>query len=161
MTWLLIVFGVALVISPLMWLKQSPHQHRITEFRRQANSLSMQVSLHRRPDARVDELRLESVCYRLSWSDKDFRQDWILQRCSQRGWESPYPAWRWMAGQADSQWNSTLEKILPRMPVGVSAVIADGNGIGLIWDERGEAEDVGQIHQLLLALQQKAEKICL
>jgi len=161
MTWLLIVFGVALVISPLMWLKQSPHQHRITGFRRQANSLFLQVCLHRRPDARVDELRLESVCYRLPWRDKACRQDWILQRCSQRGWESPYPAWRWMADQADSQWGSALDEVLLQMPVGVSAVIADGNGIGVIWDERGETEDVTVIYQLLLLLRQKAEEICL
>ena len=61
MTWLLIVFGTALVLSPLMWLKQSPHQKRIAELRRQANVASLQVSLHRRPDAREDERRLEAV----------------------------------------------------------------------------------------------------
>ena len=67
MTWLLIVFGVAVVVSPLMWFRQSPRQKLITELRRAAGSMGLQVSLHRRPDAREDETRWSAVCYRLPW----------------------------------------------------------------------------------------------
>jgi hypothetical protein len=63
MNWFLIVFGIAVVISPLMWLRQSPQAKRMTELRGMATQLSIQVSLHRRPDAREDEVSLDSVCY--------------------------------------------------------------------------------------------------
>ena len=87
MTWLLILFGVAVVVSPLMWFRQSPRQKLITELRRAASSMGLQVSLHRRPDARDDETRLECVCYRLPWLDDSCRQNWVLQRYSNRGWD--------------------------------------------------------------------------
>jgi hypothetical protein len=75
MTWLLIVLGVAVVISPLMWFRQSPRQKLITELRRSAGSAGLQVSLYRRPDARDEETRLECVCYRIPWLDGDCRQN--------------------------------------------------------------------------------------
>ena len=161
MTWLLIVFGIALVLSPLMWLKQSPHQKRITELRRHAGQSSLQVSLHRRPDARDDELRLEAVCYRLPWRDTDCRQDWVLQRRSSRGWPSEIDGWHWMAQAADQKWHDLLAQTLPQLPPSVSAIVADAQGIGVIWDERGDVNELNLICDFLQSLRQKAEEICL
>ena len=160
MTWLLIVFGMAVVLSPLMWLKQSPHQKRITELRRQASGQSLQVSLHRRPDAREGEHRLESVCYRLPWQDTDCRQNWVLHRASQRGWSSDHEGWSWFVQEANPKWNPLLSEIVPIMPVGVSAIIASGQGIGVIWDERGELPEVKKICEILHRLRQEAEENC-
>ena len=161
MTWLLILFGVALVCSPLMWLKQSPHQKRITELRRQASVVSLKVSLHRRPDARADELRLDSVCYRLPWQNTDCRQNWVLHKASERGWPSEHHGWSWIVEQAGVQWHELLADTIANLPIGVSAIVATHQGIGMIWDERGEASDVGKICDFLLRLRQKAEEICL
>jgi hypothetical protein len=161
MTWLLIVFGTALVLSPLMWLKQSPHQKRIAELRRQANVASLQVSLHRRPDAREDERRLEAVCYRLPWQDTDCRQSWVLQRVSSRGWPSEYQGWSWMAEEAGKQWHDLLAETIANLPEGVGAIVASAQGIGVIWDERGDLSELNQICEFLHRLRQKAEEICL
>jgi ABC-type dipeptide/oligopeptide/nickel transport system ATPase component len=46
------------------------------------------------------------------------------------------------------------------MPSGVSAIMASRAGIGLIWDERGTAQDVQNIAAILQRLKQKAEEIC-
>ncbi len=161
MIWLLIVFGTALVLSPLMWLKQTPHQRRITELRRQASAASLQVSLHRRPDAREDERRLEAVCYRLPWQDTDCRQDWVLHRLSDRGWPSEHQGWSWMAQDAGQQWHDLLAENIANLPPGVGAIVASGQGIGVIWDERGDSAELNQICDFLHRLRQKAEEICL
>ena len=161
MTWLLIVFGTALVLSPLMWLKQSPHQKRIAELRRLASLASLQVSLHRMPDAREDERRLEAVCYRLPWQDTDCRQDWVLQRISSRGWPSEYQGWFWMAQDAGEQWDDLLAATVSNLPEGVGAVVASAQGIGVIWDERGDQSELNQICDFLHRLREKAEEICL
>lgn len=160
MSWLLILFIIAVVISPLMWLKQSPHSKRMIELRGLANSLSMQVSLHRRPDARDDEKALETVCYRLPWLDRDCDQKWVLHRFSQRGWDSDFAGWRWTVHQADPVWDSLLAEIVPQMPVGVSAVIANRAGIGVIWDERGDPQALQKISENLQALRDRAKEIC-
>lgn len=159
MSWLLILFIIAVVISPLMWLKQSPHSKRMIELRGLANSLSMQVSLHRRPDARDDEKALETVCYRLPWQDRDCDQKWVLHRFSQRGWDSDFAGWRWTLHQADPVWDSLLAEIIPQMPVGVSAVIANRAGIAVIWDERGDAQALQKIGENLQALRDRAKEI--
>ena len=161
MTWLLILLGLALVISPLMWFKQSPHQQQITELRRLANSLLLQVKLHRRPDARDDEMRLETVCYRLPWTDTDCRQNWVLQRYSSRGWESQCQGWHWTVDQSNAALDDTLTRVTADVPESVTALIASDAGIGVIWTEQGGADDVQKINQLLMLLRQKAEEICL
>jgi hypothetical protein len=163
MTWLLILFGVAIVVSPLMWFRQSPRQKLITELRRTANSIGLQVSLHRRPDARDDESRLESVCYRLPWLDETCRQNWVLHRYSNRGWEfdnadANSRGWRWTIAEASPLWRPLIEEVVADLPTGVSAIIANKAGVGMIWNERDDASDLQNIADKLRKLQQTAKK---
>lgn len=158
MTWLLILFGVAIVVSPLMWFRQSPRQKLITDLRRSANSLGLQVSLHRRPDAREDETRLECVCYRLPWLDDSCRQNWVLHRHSNRGWQSVVKDWLWTIAEADSKWSETLSATVADIPAGVSAIIANNAGIGVIWNEREDAADLQKVVENLEKIQQTAKK---
>lgn len=158
MTWLLIVFGVAVVISPLMWFRQSPRQKLITELRRSANGMGVQVALHRRPDAREDETRLETVCYRLPWLNENCRQNWVLHRYSSRGWESSSSGWLWTIAQALPHWDPIIQEVTAELPQGVSAIIANKAGIGVIWNERDDAADLQKIAHILKKLQQSAKK---
>jgi len=158
MTWLLILFGVAVVVSPLMWFRQSPRQKLITELRRTAASMGLQVSLHRRPDAREDETRLECVCYRLPWLDDSCRQSWVLHRHSKRGWESAISDWLWTIAEADSKWRDLLAETVADIPAGASAIIANSAGIGVIWNEREDAADLQKVAQNLKKMQQTAKK---
>jgi len=160
MTWLLIVLAVAIVLSPLMWFRQSPRQKLITELRRSAGSAGLQVTLYRRPDAREDETRLEYVCYRLPWLTDDCRQNWVLHRFSKRGWDSACPGWQWTLSQASPQWDAFLGEMLDDLPSGVSAIIATDAGIGMIWNERDNAADLEKIAHKLKKLQHQAKEIC-
>jgi hypothetical protein len=158
MTWLLILFGVAIVVSPLMWFRQSPRQKLITELRRSANSMGLQVSLHRRPDARDDETRLECVCYRLPWLGDSCRQSWVLHRHSKRGWQSVVNDWLWTIAEADPKWSDLLAETVADIPAGVSAIIANNAGIGVIWNERDDAADLEKVAHNLKKMQQTAKK---
>ena len=163
MTWLVILFGVAVVVSPLMWFRQSPRQKLITELRLSANSMGLQVSLHRRPDAREEETRLECVCYRLPWLDDSCRQSWVLHRHSKRGWQPgnnvlSRDGWLWTVAEAKPKWSPILEKTIANLPSGVSAIIANKAGIGMIWNERDDAADLEKIAQNLKKMQQTAKK---
>jgi hypothetical protein len=149
MIWLLILFGIAIVVSPLMWFRQSPRQKLITELRRAAASMGLQVSLHRRPDAREDETRLECVCC---------RQSWVLHRHSKRGWESVVDDWLWTIAEADSKWGNTLAQAVADIPAGVSAIIANNAGIGIIWNEREDTADLQKVADNLKKMQQTAKK---
>jgi len=160
MNWFLIVFGIAVVISPLMWLKQSPQAKRMTMLRGMATQLSIHVSLHRRPDAREDEVSLESVCYQLPWLDRNAGERWVLQRFSHRGWDSDYEGWRWTQHQAHPDWDDVLAQLIPELPKGVSALIANKSGIGMIWDERGDVLDLEKIAATLHLLREKKAEIC-
>ena len=160
MTWLLIVLGVAVVISPLMWFRQSPRQKLISELRRSAGSAGLQVSLHRRPDAREEETRLECVCYRILWLDGDCRQNWVLHRFSARGWDSVCPGWLWTLNQAAPQWDELLADQMDDFPAGVSALVATDAGIGVIWNEREDAADLEKIVDKLKKFQHQAKEIC-
>jgi hypothetical protein len=163
MTWLLILFGIAIVISPLMWFRQSPRQKLITELRRSANSMGLQVSLHRRPDARDDETRLECVCYRRSWLDDNCRQNWVLHRYSKRGWEPDNivlnsSGWLWTIAEADPKWAALIADLCADLPQGVSAIIANKAGIGVIWNERDDSSDLDKVAENLTKMQQTAKK---
>ena len=159
MTWLLIVLGVAIVVSPLMWFRQSPRQKLITELRREASSQGIQVTLHRRPDAREDETRLETVCYRIPWPDDSCRQSWVLHRYSGRGWESACSGWLWTISQAPPEWDHKLPELVTSLPSGVSAIVANNTGIGVIWNEREDADDLVKIVENVKKLQSWAKKI--
>ena len=163
MTWLLIVLGVAIVVSPLMWFRQSPRQKLVTDLRRLASSMGLQVSLDRRPDAREDETALECVRYSLPWQDESCRQAWVLHRYSQRGWQPDSPdlsssGWLWTIAQASPQWDSVLAESLGELPAGVSAVIANKAGIGVTWNEREDSSDLEEVVNFLKKLQQIANK---
>jgi hypothetical protein len=158
MNWLLIGLCVILALSPLVWLKPSSHQKRVAELRRQAGILSLHVNLRCRPDARDGETQLDSVCYRLPWLSEGHNDNWVLHRYSQRGWESHCDGWRWFSNQADPSWATSLSKMVTQLPFGVSALIANREGIGVIWDERGDQSDIRQIFDCLQLLRQESCK---
>ena len=159
MTWLLIIFCIAVVLSPLMWFKQSPHQKRLAELRSGAAAVNIQVSLHRRPDARESETALEAVCYKMRWEGSGGQRSWVIHRFSQRGWESPWAGWRWVQSEADLSWHKILLEILPELPLNVTAIIATELDVGAIWSERGDHQDLLKIAESLGKLKHHAENI--
>lgn len=140
MKWLLIGFLIAVVLSPLMWMRQSPGQQRVTQHRRDARSKGIQVNLQPRPEAREGENRLEAVCYRAPWTKSSVRQNWVLHRYSERGWPSDLPGWNCAVEQLGGNCSEPVYSVARELPVGVRAIVADARGLGLIWDEKGDTE---------------------
>ena len=158
MIWLLIIFTLAVVISPLLLMKSSPRQQQISRCRQVARNLSLNVNLHSRPDARETETRLVTTLYWLPWQGNHRPELWVLHRCSDRGRHSPWPEWRWLDNRADAEWQTVLDEILPQLPRGVSAVVLNSAGVGVTWDERSDPSIVSTLYTCIGRLRQKDER---
>lgn len=158
MSWMLILFAIAIVLSPIMWFKQSPHQKNLAETRSAARSLGIQVNLHRRPDARDSETALEVTCYKMRSSPGEESIGWTIHRFSQRGWESEWQDWRWVKQEAEESWKEVLRKLLPHLPLGITAVIVERDSVGVIWNERAGNTELQEIARFLIELKQHMEK---
>jgi len=160
MIWLLIIFCLAVALSPLMWMKASPRQQQVTVLRAKARSLSINVNMCRQPDAIDSETRLDAILYWLPWQKDTVNQVWILQRRTRRGWESSFDGWRWVNNQAHPSWEQIIELIIQDLPAGISAIVSNKEGIGMVWDERGGEDLIDNLHQNLNNLRKKGEEIC-
>jgi hypothetical protein len=161
MVWLLIIFCLAVAVSPLMWMKSSPRQQQVMACRKKARSLTINVSLCKQPDALDSDKRLDATLYWLSWQKDQVSEAWVLQRRSKRGWCSDFDGWRWVNSQADMAWYKTIDATIQNLPTGVSAIIANKGGIGVVWDERGDTVLLDNLHQCLIELRKKGEEICI
>ena len=159
MVWLLIIFCLAVAVSPLLWMKSSPRQQHITDCRRKARGLSINVNLRRHPGAPETEQRLDTIYYWLPWLKTIKIQGWILQRSSRRGWDSSFVGWRWVNNEANKEWHDIITACLSELPEGITAIQVCSEGVGLVWDERGTIDIIDKINTSLLKLRQKGEEI--
>ena len=158
MIWLLIAGVILTILSPLLWMRSSPRQKHIDHLRSSARTAGVQVILHRRPDARDDEVRLETVCYRLPWRGLKVADHWVIHRYSQRGWESLFSGWRWFQGEAENGFFQSLDEAIVCMPESVSAIVCNASGIGVTWGEREDTQAVVTICARLSDLRELLEK---
>ena len=161
MIWLLIILTLAVVVSPLMMMKSSPRQQQISDCRQAARSLSINVNLQPRPDARESENSLVATLYWLPWQSDRRPEPWVLHCCSNRGLESPWPKWYWLPSRAGSEWHDVLDETLSQLPSGASAVVLNSVGVGITWDERNDASTVSILHSCIERLRKKGEEISL
>ena len=159
MVWLLILLCLAVVISPLMWMKNSPRQQSIQRFRDIARKHSLKVSLQRRPEARESENRLNAVCYWHPWGADIKPKHWVLHRYSKRGWPSPWQDWHWFQSEASIEWLACVEDVISELPENVSAIVVNSTGIGMFWDEKGEDSTIEKINLCLGSLIEKGKEI--
>ena len=159
MVWLLIIFCLAVAVSPILWMKSSPRQQHITDCRKKARGLSINVNLRHCPGAPEAEQRLDTVYYWLPWLEAKKVQGWILQRSSRRGWDSLFTDWRWVNNEANKEWYEVINFCLSELPEGVTTIQVSNEGVGLVWDERGAIDLIDKIHISLLELRQKGEEI--
>lgn len=129
-------------------------------FRKKARSLTINVNLCRHPDALDSEKRLDAIYYGLAWQKDILNESWILHRRNKRGWESHYDGWRWISDEADLAWYEFLSATVESLPSGVTAIVASKEGVGVIWDERGDDDLFENLHQSLIGLRKKGEEIC-
>ena len=161
MVWLLIIFCLAVAVSPLMWMKSSPRQQQVMANRKKARSLTINVNICKQADASDSEDRLDAIFYWLDWQQDNLNESWVLHRRSNRGWESCFDGWRWINQEADKAWLEVIGSIIDDLPSGVSAIVTNKQGIGVVWDERGDGVTVENLHQCLIKLRDKGKEICI
>lgn len=158
MKYLLIALVIAMVISPLLWLRQTPGQARITAFRNRALQLGLKVQMVPHADAEEAERRPETVRYLKSLVADDkgnlplIEPFWTLLRTERRGRASPFPGWRWHRGEAPVSIHPALGPCLTALPASVAALCLDGQGLSAYWEETGKVEDVAVLDAALTAL---------
>lgn len=155
MTYLLIAFVLAVILSPLMWFRQSPRQKLITAMRQEATKNGLSVKLSKPADAREGEGRLEYVTYILPWvpgsnpSSEPRMEKWLLVKGTRRGDPSPWAEWQWLGREANDCLIALIGAVIQKLPINVVALEAGSDGIKIYWQERGSLEDVGVVtHQL-------------
>ncbi|WP_461482504.1 hypothetical protein [Porticoccus sp.] len=160
MTYLLIVLVLAIIISPMLWLRQTPRQKLVTAMRQQAARAGIQVKLARPADAREGEGRLEYVRYSLPWLPKTASsplprmEKWMLVHQTRRGDPSPWGDWQWLGREANPVINDAIGAALQGLPPSVSALEASAAGLSIYWQERGELADIEAITSQLTALRE-------
>jgi hypothetical protein len=158
MTYLLIAFVLAIILSPLMWFRQSPRQKLIMAMRQKAAVKGLRVKLSKPADAREGEGRLEYVTYTLPWnpgsdpSGEPRMERWLLLRETRRGDLSPWPEWQWVGRESNDSLVSCIGSALEKLPKTVAALEASPEGVRIYWQERGDLNDIEVVSYQLFAL---------
>jgi len=148
MTYLLIAFVLALILSPLMWFRQSPRQKLITAMRKEAAAKGIRVKLSKPADAREGEGRLEYVTYTLPWlpdspaSMEPRMEKWLLIKGTRRGDPSPWDSWQWLGRASNDALVTSIGFALEKLPENVSALEACSEGVRIYWQEQAQLHDV-------------------
>ena len=160
MTYLLIALVFAIIVSPMLWLRQTPRQKLVTAMRQQAARVGIHIRLVRPPDAREGEGRLEFVNYSLPWQPKTESlplprmEKWLLVYQTRRGDPSPWADWQWLGREANPALNDAIGAAVAALPQSVSALEASAAGLSIYWQERGELADIESINSQLTALRE-------
>lgn len=164
MTYLLIAFVLAIILSPLMWFRQSPRQKLITDMRKEAAAKSIRVKLSKPADAREGEGRLEYVTYTLPWlpdssaSMEPRMEKWLLVKGARRGDPSTWAGWQWLGREANDALITPIGYTLEKWPENVSALEACSEGVRIYWQERAQLHDVQVIFDHLDRLRETIRK---
>ncbi len=166
MIYLLIFFGVCLVIGPILWLQPSRADKRRAQLRSDALAKGLEVNLAAMPRLEraigEESKTFDSVVYRMPWRREDRQRSdelgtWTCVREAKTA-DSDIPLlWRWKEKHILSEEvQSHLSELLSQFPADVSAVESNRHGLSVYWRERGERSDVDQI---LMVLQQIRQNI--
>jgi len=150
MKYLWIVLAILAVLSPLMWLRPSPGQVRISRLRQRASQLGLRVQLVPAADAAEDDRRPSAVRYLMPLTTATGADpvagDWVLLRSERRGRPSDWPGWRWLRGEAPVATGAVLARAVTSLPNDVQAISRDQQGLSVYWLEKGAAEDLELIY---------------
>lgn len=151
MEYLVILFIVALVLGPVMWLRPAPADRRSVDLRNRARALGLQVRICELPRSRRVQARREApvlgAAYSMSSHDRvspGNRELWLCDPVE--GWQGergePVPPGR-------REWLDTLTAPLPK---GVTALEYGTGTASVYWSERGGPESVERIAAVLRQL---------
>ena len=132
----IILFAVALVVGPVMWLKPSQRDRNLAALRGRAAKGGMTVEMKPLPAALGEGT---AAVYFSRWQDpRRLQTDWILelQRVSHEMHFSG--RWDWRNGRsAPEKAQPLLREMLEELPRDACAVVASRGGLGIQWQEGG------------------------
>ncbi|AMX02647.1 hypothetical protein SAMN05660479_00749 [Microbulbifer thermotolerans] len=146
---LILLFVLALVVGPVMWMKPSARDRRLAAMRARAAASGLAVQMQALPAALGQGT---AAVYSSRWGDgRRLQLGWILEL--QRVEHELHFAgrWDWRNGRPaapKSAWEP-LRQMLKNLPEDACAVIAQENGLGIQWRE--SSGDAG-FHALEAAL---------
>ena len=164
MVWLIILAALLLMVSPVMWLKPSPRQRRITPLRNAATKAGVKVGLEK-PPLHGDHTAMPG--YRWVYPSDAPGPRFVLVRSSEASDVlEPYVAdWRWRIEPLRTLPEAArkpLEALLTRLPQDALVVESSETAITLWWWESQTAERfltyVEDFHQLRTALAGHADQ---
>lgn len=137
MTWLFILFILLLVVSPVMWLKPSPRQRRVSALRTAAIKTGLTVKLEKPPLHGIDTAM---PVYRWGYPQSRPGPDFALVRDDHAsaalksfayGWR-----WRWEPLRPlPNELESRLKALLERLPQDAIVVQSHRHALALWWWE--------------------------
>lgn len=141
MTYLLIALVVMVALSPLISMMPSRRQRQIADLRQRAALCGVTVQLRGLPHATTSGDSRPFYGRHRQRGDHTIAINAVYQRDGE-GWQSSVGAL-----------SADMLALLAQLPVGVSHVCENLQGVGLFWDERGPETDVecidGVLRQLL------------
>ena len=144
MTVLLVVSILALILSPLSWLRTSRKQSEQMNLRLEARRMGLAMQLAPQQWPHWLEKEPPSPCPQ-------------YHRARRRGREDSFCYWQVTPGVWWNQWREPCEdprlaEALARLPASVYKVEADPRMIALYWTERGDKsvlQDIAQVFETL------------
>ncbi|MDN6180760.1 MAG: preprotein translocase subunit YajC [Halomonas subglaciescola] len=142
MEWLIIGFIVMMVISPVMWLKPSPRQHRHTQLRAMARHKGVEVA---RQEVALHVIKGKMPAYRLRYPGEHPGPDFVLVRDAVastalaryvEGWRFRIAPLRPLPEAAQGQ----LAVLVALLPSDVLMVQSSEVALTLWWGESATAE---------------------
>ena len=131
---LIIIFAVALVVGPVMWLKPSEHDRRLAALRQNAAAAGMTVQMKALPAALGQGT---AAVYFRRWGDqRRLRVGWTLELQRLEHEMHFSGRWDWRNGREAPQaaWEP-LRQLVSQLPGDACAVVASESALGVQWQE--------------------------
>lgn len=152
MSYLIILFVVALALAPIMALKPSKQQKHLIKLRDCARQLGLQVQVCEMPQTHRQQVRREDtesgVVYRLLWRHplaKVRQIQFLLLRAETERNTAPEPVL------------TALQDCLAQLPEVIAAIEFTHIGVAVYWQEQGDVAEVEAISRQLSGLKDRLE----
>ncbi|SDZ79113.1 hypothetical protein [Microbulbifer marinus] len=133
---IIIIFAVALVLGPVMWLKPNQRDRRLAKLRGSAAKAGMPVQMLPLPAAEGEGT---AAVYYSRWEDaRRLQLGWVLelQRVEHDMHFSGRWDWRNSRAAPKPAWEP-LRQMLDQLPRDACAIVANQSGLGIQWQESG------------------------
>ncbi|WP_372613459.1 preprotein translocase subunit YajC [Halomonas sp.] len=137
MEWLIIVFVLMLVVSPVMWIRPSPKQQRVAALRRDAMKTGLSVKLEKPP---LHGEQTAMPVYRWHYPQQRPGPDFVLVRDTHAA-ETLKPlahGWRWRQEPLRPlplDVEERLKRLLSRLPLDALVIESNRHALSLWWWE--------------------------